>query len=238
MLRATRRTGSPCKPASSISAAICTAQVLLAVMAGMYAVWHGPQGLIQIARRVHRLTAILAAALRGAGVNVGDAFFDTLSIGDVDAAALQAKAVAAGYNLRVIGDTRIGISLDETTTREDVSALAALFDIQIDEIDALDASTADALPPALGRRSEFMTHPVFNTHHSEHALLRYLRRLADKDLALDRSMIPLGSCTMKLNATAEMIPVTWPEFAHLHPLAPAERTHRFIGSHARRNHRL
>src|SRR5690606_9108523 len=117
----------------------------------------------------------------------------------------------------------IGISLDETTTRADVVELASLFGAKIDDIDALDAGTADALPAALRRESAFMQHPVFNTHHSEHELLRYMRQLADRDLALDRTMIPLGSCTMKLNATAEMVPITWPEFANIHPLAPADQ---------------
>ena len=199
---------------------ICTAQVLLAVMASMYAVYHGPEGLTRIARRTHRLAAILAAALRGNGVDVGEHFFDTLHVRNVDAAALQARAVAAGINLRVIDSEAVGISLDETATREDIVALGALFGASVD-VDALDAATADALPAALVRRSAFLTHPVFNTHHSEHELLRYLRSLADKDLAMDRTMIPLGSCTMKLNATAEMIPVTWPELANIHPLAPA-----------------
>ena len=201
---------------------ICTAQVLLAVMASMYAVYHGPEGLTRIARRTHRLAAILAAALRGNGVDVGEHFFDTLHVRNVDAAALQARAVAAGINLRVIDSEAVGISLDETATREDIVALGALFGASVD-VDALDATTADALPAALVRRSAFLTHPVFNTHHSEHELLRYLRSLADKDLAMDRTMIPLGSCTMKLNATAEMIPVTWPEFANIHPLAPADQ---------------
>ncbi|WP_182334909.1 aminomethyl-transferring glycine dehydrogenase [Stenotrophomonas acidaminiphila] len=201
---------------------ICTAQVLLAVMASMYAVYHGPEGLTRIARRTHRLAAILAAALRGNGVDVGEHFFDTLHVRNVDAAALQAQAVAAGINLRVIDSEAVGISLDETATREDIVALGALFGASVD-VDALDAATADALPAALVRRSAFLTHPVFNTHHSEHELLRYLRSLADKDLAMDRTMIPLGSCTMKLNATAEMIPVTWPEFANIHPLAPADQ---------------
>ncbi len=176
---------------------ICTAQVLLAVMASMYAVYHGPEGLTRIARRTHRLATLLAAALRGNGVDVGEHFFDTLHVRNVDAAALQA-------------------------TREDIVALGALFGARVD-VDALDAATADALPAALVRQSAFLTHPVFNTHHSEHELLRYLRSLADKDLAMDRTMIPLGSCTMKLNATAEMIPVTWPEFANIHPLAPADQ---------------
>jgi len=201
---------------------ICTAQVLLAVMASMYAVYHGPQGLQRIARRTHRLAAILASALRGAGVSVGNDFFDTLHVTGVDAAALQAKAVAAGINVRVIDAGSVGISLDETATRADIVALGQLFGASVD-VDALDATTADALPKALVRTSEFLGHPVFNTHHSEHEMLRYLRSLADKDLAMDRTMIPLGSCTMKLNATAEMIPVTWPEFANMHPLVPADQ---------------
>lgn len=200
---------------------ICTAQVLLAVMASMYAVYHGPEGLTRIARRTHRLSAILAASLHQAGVTVGTNFFDTLHITDVDADAVHARAEALRINLRQIHGTCIGISLDETTTRADVIALAGLFGAQIDDIDELDAATADALPKALLRKSAFLTHPVFNSHHSEHELLRYMRALADKDLAMDRTMIPLGSCTMKLNATAEMIPVTWPEFGNIHPLSPA-----------------
>lgn len=202
---------------------ICTAQVLLAVMASMYAVYHGPDGLTRIARRTHRLAAILAAALRGAGVTVGEHFFDTLHVKAIDADAIHARARAAGINLRAIDSEAVGISLDETTTRADVVALAQLFGAMAD-VDALDAATADALPQGLLRSSAFLTHPVFNTHHSEHELLRYMRSLADKDLAMDRTMIPLGSCTMKLNATAEMIPVTWPEFGAIHPLAPAEQS--------------
>lgn len=202
---------------------ICTAQVLLAVMASMYAVYHGPEGLTRIARRTHRLAAILAAALRDAGVNVGEHFFDTLHVKDIDAAAIHAKAAAARINLRAIDSEAVGISLDETTTRADIVALGQLFGAVVD-VDALDIATADALPADLVRTSKFLTHPVFNTHHSEHELLRYLRSLADKDLAMDRTMIPLGSCTMKLNATAEMIPVTWPEFANIHPLAPADQS--------------
>lgn len=201
---------------------ICTAQVLLAVMASMYAVYHGPEGLTRIARRTHRLAAILAAALRTAGINVGEQFFDTLHVKDIDATAIHAKAAAARINLRAIDSEAVGISLDETTTRADIVALGQLFGASVD-VDALDAATADALPASLVRTSAFLTHPVFNTHHSEHELLRYLRSLADKDLAMDRTMIPLGSCTMKLNATAEMIPVTWPEFANIHPLAPADQ---------------
>jgi len=204
---------------------ICTAQVLLAVMASMYAVYHGPEGLTRIARRTHRLAAILAASLRQAGHTIGPDFFDTLHVVNVDADALIAKAEAIGINLRQIHGQSVSISLDETTTRADVIALATLLDACIDDIDELDAATADALPNSLRRHGAFLTHPVFNTHHSEHELLRYMRALADKDLAMDRTMIPLGSCTMKLNATAEMIPVTWPEFGNIHPLAPTAQTH-------------
>ncbi|GLQ87651.1 aminomethyl-transferring glycine dehydrogenase [Dyella flagellata] len=203
---------------------ICTAQVLLAVMASMYAVYHGPDGLKRIAQRTHRFAAILAAALRRAGMTVGSAFFDTLHITNVDADAIHAKAVSAGLNLRQIHGQSVGISLDETTTRADVLALAKLFGAEIVDIDEANAATPDELPAALQRQEAFLQHPVFNTHHSEHELLRYMRSLADKDLALDRTMIPLGSCTMKLNATAEMIPVTWPEFGGIHPLAPADQT--------------
>ncbi|MEO7073396.1 MAG: aminomethyl-transferring glycine dehydrogenase subunit GcvPA, partial [Rhodanobacter sp.] len=203
---------------------ICTAQVLLAVMASMYAVYHGPVGLTRIARRTHRLAAILASAMSTAGVGVGKDFFDTLHVTGIDADAIHAKSHAAGINLRPIDAHSLGISLDETATRQDVVAIAALFGAKIEDIDALDAITADALPASLVRHSAFLTHPVFNTYQSEHELLRYLRALADKDLAMDRTMIPLGSCTMKLNATAEMIPVTWPQFATIHPLAPAEQT--------------
>ncbi|KRG58973.1 glycine dehydrogenase [Stenotrophomonas koreensis] len=202
---------------------ICTAQVLLAVMAAMYAVYHGPQGLKRIALRTHRYAAILAAALRNAGISVGGDFFDTLHITGVDAEAIHAKAAAARINLRRIDAASLSISLDETTTRADVVTLAGLFGAPCD-IDALDAITGNALPADLLRSSSYLDHPVFNSHHSEHELLRYLRGLADKDLAMDRTMIPLGSCTMKLNATAEMIPITWPEFANIHPLAPAEQT--------------
>jgi len=203
---------------------ICTAQVLLAVMASMYAVYHGPDGLQRIARRTHRLAAILAATLRKAGLEVGGEFFDTLRITGVDADAIHAKAAGKGLNLRQIHGQCVGISLDETTTRADVQALAGLFGAELSDIDEVDAATADALPAALLRQDAFLQHPVFNTHHSEHELLRYMRSLADKDLAMDRTMIPLGSCTMKLNATAEMIPVTWPEFGNIHPLAPAAQT--------------
>jgi len=201
---------------------ICTAQVLLAVMAAMYAVWHGPEGLIHIARRVHRLSVILAAALRHAGIKIEGHFFDTLYLQDIDAPLFHDKAVAAGYNLRRINDTSLAISLDETTTQTDIIHLAHLFGVTLD-IPALDAATADALPENLRRKSLFLQHPVFNRYHSEHAMLRYLRRLSDKDLAMDRGMIALGSCTMKLNATAEMTPITWPEFSNIHPLVPEDQ---------------
>src|SRR5690606_33721884 len=144
-----------------------------------------------------------------------------LRVDGVDAEAIHNYASHQRINLRKIDAHSVGISLDETTTREDVVALAKIFGVQVDDVDALDAETADALPPELLRTSAYLQHPVFNTYHSEHELLRYMRALSDKDLAMDRTMIPLGSCTMKLNATAEMIPITWPEFANIHPLAPA-----------------
>lgn len=173
---------------------ICTSQVLLANMAGMYVVWHGPRGLQTIAARVHRLTALLARAL---GVN--GAFFDTLTvkIGAGDTAKIHAGAIRAGYNLRQVDAETLGISCDETTTRDDIAALARLFDAELPGDDV-----ACAIPVELQRTSSFLTHPVFNSHHTEHSLLRYLKRLQNRDLALDHSMIPLGSCTMKLNAAA------------------------------------
>lgn len=207
---------------------ICTAQVLLAVMASMYAVYHGPEGLTRIARRVARLTAILAEGLRALGhATVHASAFDTLCIdAGANGEAILARARQARINLRVRGNGSLCISLDETTTRADVEALWGVFanpGATLPAIDALDATAPSLIPEGLRRTSPFLTHPVFNTHHSEHELLRYMRALADKDLAMDRTMIPLGSCTMKLNATAEMIPVTWPEFGNLHPLAPADQ---------------
>jgi len=210
---------------------ICTAQVLPAVVASMYAVYHGPAGLTRIARRVASYTAVLAAALaqRGFGPKHETAF-DTLEIatGDRTDAVLQA-ARDAGFNLRRASSASVGVTLDETTTRGDIAALCAVIAPGGDAA-ALAALWAKAekgiaplLPPDLARRSAFLTHPVFNTHHSETEMLRYIRRLSDKDLALDRSMIPLGSCTMKLNATSEMIPITWPGFADIHPFAPADQ---------------
>ncbi|HBZ06531.1 MAG TPA: glycine dehydrogenase (aminomethyl-transferring), partial [Massilia sp.] len=204
---------------------ICTAQVLLAVMAGMYAVYHGPEGLKRIAQRVHRQAAILAAGLKSLGVEVlNTSYFDTLTVKG-DAQALHAAAEAAGVNLRRIDGEHVGVSLDETTTRDDLALLFSIFGNgkQVD-IDALDSDVQDAYPAALARTSAYLTHPTFHRYHAEHEMLRYLRSLADKDLALDRTMIPLGSCTMKLNATSEMIPVTWPEFSNIHPFAPEDQT--------------
>ncbi|MEE8873592.1 aminomethyl-transferring glycine dehydrogenase [Pseudomonas helleri] len=208
---------------------ICTAQVLLANIASMYAVYHGPQGLTQIARRIHQLTAILAQGLKGLGLNVEQSqFFDTLTLHTGNrTSALHAKAQARHINLRVVDDERLGLSLDETSSQSDVVALWALLAVDgqtLPDFDALAQSVTGTLPTALLRQSAILSHPVFNRYHSETELMRYLRRLADKDLALDRTMIPLGSCTMKLNAASEMIPVTWAEFGNLHPFAPAEQS--------------
>ena len=196
---------------------ICTAQVLLAVIAGMYAVWHGPEGLTTIARRTHRFAALLAAALKVEGD-----FFDTVTVPFEGAADVVAKARAAGVDLRLVDERTVGISTDETTTRAHLDVVVSAFGLARQDWDALDAVTPDALPEPLRRTSSFLSHEVFQSHQSETAMLRYLRRLSDKDLALDRTMIPLGSCTMKLNATTEMEPVTWPEFGALHPFAPQE----------------
>jgi len=201
---------------------ICTAQVLLAVLAGMYAVYHGPEGLRRIALRVHRLTSLFAAGLRGAGFVLADSWFDTLRIPVTDASRVHAAARAQGFNLRDLGADAVGVSFDETTTRADVQALWTVLGVTAD-LDALEQTTVHALPPALRRPQDYLTHPVFHAHRSETQMLRYLRELADRDLALDRTMIPLGSCTMKLNATAEMIPVSWPQFSELHPFAPADQ---------------
>ncbi|MGH8436291.1 MAG: aminomethyl-transferring glycine dehydrogenase [Pseudomonas sp.] len=207
---------------------ICTAQVLLANIAGMYAVYHGPLGLTRIAKRVHRLTAILAEGLSQLGLAVEqESFFDTLTLASAGKTAdLHAQARAMGINLREIDEQRLGISLDETSSQADIEALWQLFaDGQaLPSFDDLAASIPSRLPSALLRESAILSHPVFNRYHSETELMRYLRRLADKDLALDRTMIPLGSCTMKLNAASEMIPVTWAEFGNLHPFAPAEQS--------------
>ncbi|QJE01721.1 aminomethyl-transferring glycine dehydrogenase [Massilia forsythiae] len=209
---------------------ICTAQVLLAVMASMYAIYHGPKGLEQIARRVHRYVGILAGALRSLGYRLAnETYFDTLTVAVEDADALHRIAVGRGVNLRRIDAGRVGLSLDETTTRDDLALLLDIFTeaagkTQSFDIDGLDQDAQDAFPAALARTSAYLTHPTFHRYHAEHEMLRYLRALADKDLALDRTMIPLGSCTMKLNATSEMIPVTWPEFSSIHPFAPDDQT--------------
>jgi glycine dehydrogenase len=208
---------------------ICTAQVLLAVIAAMYAVYHGPLGLATIAARIHRLTGVLAAGLKRLGITVvNDTFFDTLTVATGDRSFdLHAAAMSRGANLRHVDTTHVGISFDETTTREDVKLLWQIFAPEraaLPDFDALEPTVDDAYPVALHRRSPFLAHPTFNRYHSETEMLRYLRRLADRDIALDRSMIPLGSCTMKLNAVAEMIPITWREFAHMHPFAPADQT--------------
>ena len=208
---------------------ICTAQVLPAVIASMYAVYHGPQGITRIAQRVARFTAILSRGLAQLGYTAKhhDTAFDTLSLHTQGATdSIVARAVAKGANLRKAWGEYVCISLDETTTRADVELIWSIFakDGQaLPTIEAMDEGATSLIPAALQRQSAFLTHPVFNTHHSETAMLRYIRSLSDKDLALDRSMIPLGSCTMKLNATSEMIPITWPEFANMHPFAPANQ---------------
>ncbi|MDA9508947.1 glycine dehydrogenase [Bradyrhizobium sp. CCBAU 11386] len=202
---------------------ICTAQVLLAVIAAMYAVYHGPEGLIQIARNVHRRAAVLAAGLRKLGfAPQSDSFFDTLS---VDAGAKRAEIVARAAAEKInlgVGDGDLRIALDETTTPATIEAVWRAFGGTLAYAE-LDATTREALPEALKRATAFLTHPVFHAHRSETEMLRYMRKLSDRDLALDRAMIPLGSCTMKLNATTEMMPLTWPEFGSLHPFAPREQ---------------
>jgi glycine dehydrogenase len=197
-------------------------------MAGLYAIYHGPEGLTTIAERVHRLTAILAEGLGRLGFQVPTrAFFDTIFVETgARTAAIHAAAREAGMNLREVDAGTLGISLDETTRRQDVEALWQVFagaDAAGLSVAELDGATADRLPEALRRSGEILTHPVFHLYHSETEMLRYLRRLADKDLALDRSMIPLGSCTMKLNATSELMPITWEGFNGIHPFAPADQ---------------
>lgn len=208
---------------------ICTAQVLPAVIASMYAVYHGPQGLKRIAQRVARLTAILSRGLAQLGFSAHhhDTAFDTLSLHTREATdALAARAVSRGVNLRKAWDEYLCISLDETTTRADVELLWSIFAQEgqvLPTIEAMDEGPTSLIPESLQRSTAYLSHPVFNTHHSETTMLRYIRSLSDKDLALDRSMIPLGSCTMKLNATSEMIPITWPAFADIHPFAPSNQ---------------
>ena len=207
---------------------ICTAQVLPAVVASMYAVYHGPQGLKRIANRVAAYTAILAKGLEALGFTPSsDSAFDTLSIKtDTATQSIAARAVSAGVNLRIYFENYLCISLDETTAREDIALIWSLFakpGQALPKVEDFEKGIEPLIPHALRRTSAYLTHPVFNTHHSETAMLRYIRSLSDKDLALDRTMIPLGSCTMKLNATSEMIPITWPEFANIHPFAPANQ---------------
>lgn len=211
---------------------ICTAQVLPAVVASMYAVYHGPEGLTRIATRVATLTAITAKGLQALGYTMSHretllSAFDTLSIKTGGATKeIAARAVSMGANVQIAWDEYILLSLDETTTRDDVALIWSFFakpGQAIPKVADFEADAAPLIPAALRRTSKFMTHPVFNTFHSETGMLRYIRMLSDKDLALDRSMIPLGSCTMKLNATSEMIPITWPEFANIHPFAPADQ---------------
>ena len=218
---------------------ICTAQVLLAIIAGAYAVYHGPDGLRAIARRVAAHTAVLAAGLRSLGVDIGDSpFFDTLRLHTPAAtgASIVARAEEAGYNLRRFPAGDVGVSLDERTTLAEVAELLALIagDVEAPNVNALVDAMDDVVPSTFARTSVFLEHPVFHEHRSEHQMLRYLQRLRSRDLSLTTSMIPLGSCTMKLNATTEMIPVTWPGFAGLHPFAPEDQWR----GYARLFHRL
>ena len=206
---------------------ICTAQVLLAVIASMYAVYHGPEGLKRIAQRTHRLAVIARDGLVRLGFKCPiSQFFDTFVVetGQSTDALLQ-LAVQKGMNLRRVNEQLIGLSFDETTTRQDVQALWEVFASKKPpfSVAELDSAASSSLPVQLERKTAYLEHPVFNSYHSETEMLRYLRSLSDKDLALDRAMIPLGSCTMKLNATSEMIPITWPEFSHIHPYAPADQ---------------
>ncbi|SNT12939.1 glycine dehydrogenase [Streptosporangium subroseum] len=209
---------------------ICTAQVLLAVIAGMYAVYHGPEGLRRIGRRTHRHAVVLAEGLRQGGVEVvHDTFFDTvLARVPGRAAEIVAAARDNGINLRLADADHVGITCDEKTELIHLEQVLAAFEVNGAVLADLDSTAHDALPAALVRVSDYLTHPVFHSHRSETALLRYLRKLQDKDIALDRSMIPLGSCTMKLNATTEMEPITWPEFAGLHPYAPEDQARGYI----------
>lgn len=205
---------------------ICTAQVLLAILASAYAIWHGPDGLRRIALRAHRQAAVLAAGLRSGGRHiVHESFFDTVSVRvDGEARSIVDKAAELGVNLALLDENHVAISCDETTRIPHLHHVWAAFGVSVPDVAALDIATDNALPEGLLRGSQFLTHPVFQDHQSETELLRYLRTLADKDYALDRGMIPLGSCTMKLNATTQMEPITWAGFADIHPFAPADQT--------------
>ena len=208
---------------------ICTSQVLLANIASLYAVYHGPQGLQRIAGRIHRLTDILAAGLQQAGLALRHkTWFDTLTVEVKDKAAVLERALSFGINLRTDIHGAVGITLDEATSREDVQTLFALLagddhGLDIDALDAAVSKNSQSIPAAMLRQDPILTHPVFNRYHSETEMMRYMHRLERKDLALNQAMIPLGSCTMKLNAAAEMIPITWPEFSELHPFCPPEQ---------------
>jgi len=206
---------------------ICTAQVLLSVMAGMYGVYHGPEGLKNIAGRVHGLTKQLASGIDALGLKqVNEHFFDTIKIAVADKNAIQKEAVKHEINFRYFADNHVGVSIDETTTSADVATIIQIFASAIGKKTSTSTANGQELnwPSSLVRTSAFMTHPVFNAHHSEHEMLRYIKRLENKDLSMVHSMISLGSCTMKLNATSEMIPVTWPELGNIHPFAPADQT--------------
>ncbi len=208
---------------------ICTAQALLAIMAAFYAMYHGPAGLRQIAERIHRMTAILRTGLEDLGFQPDNSgYFDTLTytVGDQQSAIVE-RALEAGFNLRIIGSDRVGATLDETTSREEVATLLKIFagTDEVPTVDALDEAVEGlpGIPENLQREVDYLTHPIFNDFHSETEMLRYMKRLEDKDIALNRAMIPLGSCTMKLNATTEMVPITWPEFGRMHPYAPEDQ---------------
>jgi glycine dehydrogenase len=223
---------------------ICTAQALLAVMAVFYAMYHGPDGLRRIATRIQRLACILAKGLEDAGFKAdNNTFFDTLSytVGEQQQPIAQ-RALERGMNLRIIGDDRLGIALDETTTSEDIDALWAAFtgDSTLPPASSIDEQVVEnaGIPDSLLRPLDYLQHPLFNDYHSETEMLRYMRYLEDKDIALNRAMIPLGSCTMKLNATTEMLAVTWPEFAGLHPFAPGDQTAGYQAMLAELDHML
>lgn len=206
---------------------ICTAQVLLSVIAGMYAVYHGAEGLRKIAKRIYALAHTLESLLGELGIKqFNDHYFDTLKVAVADTKAVQLEALKQGINLRYFSDQHVGISIDETTSPDDIKKIAGIFAIVLNKKASNTAASDKAInwPASLVRTSPYLTHPVFNTHHSEHEMLRYIKRLENKDLSMVHSMISLGSCTMKLNATAEMVPLTWPEIGNIHPFAPADQT--------------
>ncbi|MCF8538719.1 MAG: aminomethyl-transferring glycine dehydrogenase [Candidatus Nanopelagicales bacterium] len=206
---------------------ICTAQVLLAVISGMYAAYHGPKGLTSIAEQIYAKSHALADSLSAAGYQLlTHSFFDTVTLVGVDADSLVVKALDAGINIRRVSDSSVSMAIDETTTLGHLNAIVTAFGGEA--VDAMPPSDYNDVPQGLRRTSSFLTHPVFNVHHSETSLLRYMRKLSDKDIALDRSMIPLGSCTMKLNATTEMEPITWSEFANIHPFAPLSQASGYL----------